>query len=175
MRINTNFKVAVAAALFGCAGFASAAQNTANLLVTANVNKNCTISTTPVAFGTYDPLGTHASADLDATGTVTIICTKGTTARIGLGLGANALAAVRRMADSGNFLDYQLFRPVSDVPNAACAFTAAWGNTFGTDTVNPVAAPSKAARTFNVCGRVAQNQDAAPGNYTDTVVATVDF
>jgi spore coat protein U-like protein len=176
MRISKTVKAVVAAAVFGCAGFASAATNTTNLSVTANVNKNCTITTTPVAFGIYDPLGTHASADLDGTGTVTITCTRGTTARIGLDLGANVNAGARRMTDgSSNFLSYQLFRPSSTAPNAACAFTSAWGDTFGTNSLDPAAAPSKAVRTFNVCGRVAQNQDPVPGNYTDTVIATVDF
>jgi spore coat protein U-like protein len=166
----------VASVLLGSVSLASAATATANLNVTANVNANCTIGTTAVAFGAYDPIVTHAAATLDATGTVSIACTKGTTANIGLGLGANASGAVRRMSDGGTErLTYELFQPASAAVGAVCAYTTVWGTTIGTNTLLPVAAPSKASRAFNVCGRVAAGQDPAPGNYTDTVVATVTF
>ena len=36
-------------------------------------------------------------------------------------------------------------------------------------------APSKAARTYNVCGTIPQGQDASAGVYNDIVVATVNF
>lgn len=175
MRINMLVKIAIAAGLLASAGLASAATNTANLNVTANVNSNCTIGTTSVAFGTYDPLVTHAAAPLYGTGTVTITCTKGTSANIGLGLGANAAGTKRQMADGTNRLAYELFRPTTTSPNAACAYTAVWGDTVGTDTFLADAAPSKAARTYNVCGRIAAGEDPAPGNYADVVVATVTF
>lgn len=144
-----------------------AATATANLSVTATVINNCVISTAAVAFGNYDPVGANAAADLDATGTVTIACTKGSTATIGLGLGSNASGAVRRMTDgSGNYLTYELYQEVAE--------TTVWG-TAGGALLSPVAAPSKAARNFTVYGEVAANQDITAGNYTDTVVATVNF
>ena len=37
------------------------------------------------------------------------------------------------------------------------------------------AAPSRAARTFTVYGRVPAGQDVVAGPYTDTVVATINF
>jgi spore coat protein U-like protein len=175
MRINTVVKTAIATGLLASAGLASAGTNTANLNVTANVNSNCTIGTTPVAFGAYDPLITHAAAPLEGTGTVTITCTKGTSANIGLGLGANAAGTTRQMANGTNRLAYELFRPATASPNAACAYTAVWGETVGTDTFLADSAPSKAARTYNVCGRIAAGEDPAPGNYADVVVATVTF
>jgi spore coat protein U-like protein len=36
-------------------------------------------------------------------------------------------------------------------------------------------APSRAARTFTVFGRVAAGQDVAAASYNDTVVATINF
>src|SRR5688572_26333093 len=42
----------------------------ASLTVTASVAKNCTISTTPVNFGAYDPVAANATAPLDGTGTI---------------------------------------------------------------------------------------------------------
>jgi spore coat protein U-like protein len=176
MRNNIAFKAAIAAGLLASAGFTCAATNTANLNVTANVSSNCTVGTTPVAFGTYDPLTANAGAPLLGTGTVTITCTKGTSANIGLGLGGNAAGTTRQMGDGGtNRLPYDLFRPATTAVGAACAYTAVWGDTVGTDTLLAGAAPSKAARTYNVCGRIAAGEDPVPGNYTDVVVATVTF
>ena len=49
-----------------------------------------------------------------------------------------------------------------------------WGTAVGA-LLSPAAAPSKDARDFTVYGRVTSGQDATAGNYTDTVVATVNF
>jgi spore coat protein U-like protein len=174
MRNNNIIKVTIAAVLLGSAGFASAATDTANLSVTASVNTNCTIGTTPVAFGVYDP---NAATPLDATGTVSVACTKGTAnITIGLGLGSFAVGSTRQMDDgSGNRLSYELFQPASNAAGAACARTTVWGNTIGTDTLAPVAAPSKASRAYSVCGRITAGQDPTAGSYSDTVIATVNF
>src|ERR1019366_4623482 len=72
--------VAFAPAVFG------ASPQTANLSLSATVINNCTISTTPVAFGNYDPLSGSVT---QATGTVVVTCTKsapGTTITLGNGL-----------------------------------------------------------------------------------------
>ena len=83
---------------------------TANLQISAAVNANCTITTAAVAFPTYDPVVANAAANDDGTGTVTIACTKGTVATIGLGLGANALVNQRRMKDATtDYLNYALY------------------------------------------------------------------
>ena len=145
----------------------SAATATANLGVSATVTNNCTISTTALAFGSYDPVVANASTNLDGTGTVSVACTKGTTATVGLGLGSNASGSTRRMSDgTGNFLTYELYQDVSH--------STVWG-TAGAGLLSPAAAPSKAARNFTVFGQVASNQDVAAGSYSDTVVATVNF
>src|SRR5687768_6736124 len=145
---------------------AQAATATANLSATATVINNCTISTAALAFGNYDPVGANAAANLDGTGTVTISCTKGTTATIGLGLGANASGTTRRMTDgSGNFLTYEMYQEVGH--------STVWNT--GAGLLSPAAAPSKAARNFTVYGAVTSNQDITAGSYTDTVVATVNF
>ena len=144
-----------------------AATATANLPVSATVINNCTISTAAVAFGNYDPVGVHDAANLDGTGTVTVACTKGSTATVGLGLGGNPAGATRRMSDgSGNFLTYEMYQDAGRVN--------LWGNA-APDLLAPGAAPSKAARNFTVFGRVASGQDVPAGAYTDTVVATVNF
>jgi spore coat protein U-like protein len=145
----------------------AAGSASANLNVSASVANNCTISTSPLAFGAYDPVVTNASANLDATGTVTVACTKGATATIGLGLGSNASGATRRMTDgSSNFLSYEVYQDSSR--------STIWGNS-GVGLLSPSAAPSKSTRDFTVYGRIPSNQDVPPGSYGDTVTATVNF
>jgi spore coat protein U-like protein len=146
---------------------ASAATATANLGVTATVTNNCTISTAALAFGSYDPVVANASTDLNGSGTVSVACTKGTSATVGLGLGSNASGSTRRMTDGGgNYLTYELYQDAGHV--------TIWGNS-GAGLLSPAAAPSKATRNFTVYGQVASNQDVTAGSYSDTVVATVNF
>jgi spore coat protein U-like protein len=172
--MRANKFLGLAAAVSGmaliAAGFgetASAATATANLSVSATVTNNCTISTAAVAFGSYDPVVAHASVDLDGTGTVVVACTKGAVATVGLGLGSNASGSTRRMTDGASeFLTYELYQDAGR--------TTVWGNA-GAGLYSPGAAPSKTARNFTVYGRVAANQDVVAGNYSDTVVATVNF
>jgi len=144
-----------------------AASTSTSLSVTASVNNNCTISAAALAFGAYDPVVTNASSPLDGTGTVTIACTKGATTTIGLGLGNNATGSTRRMTDgSGNYLTYEAYQESSH--------STVWG-TSGAGLLTPAAAPSKAARSFTVYGRIAGSQDIPAGSYADTVTATVNF
>lgn len=158
--------VVLCAAAFAPAGV-SAQTATANLAVSASVAANCTISTTPVAFGAYDPVVTNAAAAKDSPGTVTIACTKGSTPTIALGLGLNPLVSARRMLGaSSDFLTYELYQPAG--------YTTVWG-TAGLNLFAAGAAPNKTARAFTVNGRIAGGQDVAVGAYTDTVLATVNF
>jgi spore coat protein U domain-containing protein, fimbrial subunit CupE1/2/3/6 len=138
-----------------------------SLAVNAVVVKNCTITTAPVAFGNYDSVAVNATAPLDALGTVTVACTKGAPAKIGLGAGANAQGAARRMvAGATEYLSYELYK---DAGHASI-----WGNT-AADALDIPAAPNRNPRTFSIYGRVAPAQDATVGTYVDTVVATVNF
>jgi len=167
----------IVAVLVLAAAPAFAATATSNLAVSANIANNCTISTTPVAFGAYDPIGTNAATPLDAGGTVSIACTKGSATTIALDLGSNPSGGVRRMNDgSGNFLSYEAYQPPNNTPGSACSYSSptVWG-TAGANLFTPAVAPSKASRTYNVCGEVAAGQDLPSGTYNDTVVATVNF
>jgi len=139
---------------------------TANLPVTANVAQKCTIATTPLNFGEYDPVQNHLSNPLDATGTVIVRCTQGATVNIGLDQGDNASGATRRMIDGTNMLTYQIY---SDANR-----TQVWGNAAPT-WLTPPPAPSTAARIFTVYGRVFAAQDVSLGTYRDIVEATVNF
>jgi spore coat protein U-like protein len=165
-------RIALAAAAivaaFAAPAFAQTA--TSNFNVTANVANNCTITSTTLAFGPYDPLSAHATAPLDAAGSVTITCTKGAVTTIGLNAGNNSASAsgtTRAMSNgSGGFLSYEIYQDSGR--------NTFWGNT-GADRLTPGPAPSKAARAFPTYGRVPGGQDPDSGAYTDIVTATVNF
>jgi spore coat protein U-like protein len=163
--VLTGVAVAVVAAESRLIGQSTSAS--ADLAVSASVSKNCTISTAAVSFGAYDPVAANAATPLDAIGKVTITCTKGAAAKVGLGPGSNAQGSTRRMlGGTAVYLTYELYRDSTH--------STVWGNT--TDTALDIpAAPNRNPRDFTVYGRIAAAQDATVGNYTDTVVATVNF
>jgi spore coat protein U-like protein len=153
---------------------------TYTLSASATVASNCTVATAALAFGSYDPIGTHRTggANLNANGSVSVTCVKGVAPSIALGLGANVSGSTRRMKSGGsnNYLNYELYQPPSTTAGAACTFpgTVVWG-TAGANLFSATAATSKSARSYNVCGTIAAGQDPAIGTYADTVVATVTF
>lgn len=169
---TTMIAVVVAGALSSPSA-ALAAVATGTFQVTANVTATCLVSSTSnVAFGAYD---TTAATNLQQTGSVSVRCTKNTAiTSIDLDLGANASGATRRMTNGTDFIAYELYKPASAVPGAACAYTSVWG-TGAVNGLVPAAAPNNAARTFNVCGQTTQGQDVGAGNYADTVTVTVNY
>ena len=70
------------------------------------------------------------------------------------------------MTDGTDFLAYELYQDGSR--------STVWGDSGGAVN-NPGAAPSSAARTLTVYGRVSAGQSVSVGSYSDTVVATVTF
>jgi spore coat protein U-like protein len=166
-RTSTTFIITAALALCTSIVDTQAASATANLGVSATVANNCTISTSAMAFGAYDPVVANASTGLDGVGTITTACTKGATTTIGLSLGANASGVTRRLTNSaGNYLSYEIYLDSGR--------STIWGNS-GSDLLSPAAAPSKAARSFTAYGRIVSSQDVPAGAYADTVTATVNF
>jgi len=175
---KTVVNVAVAMAVLTAAGSAAAATATANLPVTASVSKSCNVSVgaTALAFGAYDPVTANLTAPLNATGSVVVTCAKNSSGlTIGMGLGAQPLSGVRQMISGTDLLAYNVGQPPNNTPGTACTFPAvtAWNETTLLSITN---APSKAPRSYNVCGSVPGGQDAAVGaTYTDTIVATINF
>jgi spore coat protein U-like protein len=121
-------------------------------------------------------VGQTQSTSLTVSAVVVKNCTI-TTAPVAFGnydsVAANAttpldgIGTTRRMAGAAaEFLLYELYK---DTGHATI-----WGDTVD-NALDIPAAPNRNPRNFTVYGRVAAAQDAAVGNYTDTVVATVNF
>jgi len=160
----------MAAVVAGVASYSQqrteAATASANVAVSASVAANCQVVAGTLSFGAYDPLVTNDTADLDATGTFDVRCTKGVTANVGLGNGANHDGSTRRMriAATANYLNYSLY--------SNAGRTTVWDN--GSNRVS-YTATSKAATTLTIYGRVPGAQDAAVGSFVDTVAAVAEF
>lgn len=163
---------AVLVAIAAMSGTAAAGTQTSNLAVSATVVNNCTISTTAVAFGNYDPIVTNKTTNLTANGAVSTTCTQGDATKITLdagahaGTGSTAAAPVRNMSDGAttpHLMSYQLYS------------NSGLSTVFDGSTGVAVTGTGSAIST-TVYGSVTSGQNTLPAaSYTDTVVATVTF
>jgi spore coat protein U-like protein len=152
-------------------GSSLAGTNSATLGVSAAISDTCEVSTTAVAFGTYDPL---SATDHDiGTAKVTMTCTTGSAPKVGLGQGANAftgstdLLPLRQMKSTGNYLlRYYLY--------SNAGYSTVWGN--DTTALNPGAAGDGASHDLLIYARIpkAQNVHTA-ADFADTVSVAVTF
>lgn len=137
-----------------------------NFNVNASVNANCKFPSTAndLDFGAYDPVYDNLTADLDASTTFDIKCTKGTSVVLKLGLGNYSVGNQRRLRmDAANYMNYDLYSDASR--------TTVWNPTvYVTFT-----APSSSTITETVYGRVPAGQDLSAGTYTDVVTITASF
>lgn len=151
-------------------GALMAATATTNMSVSATVVNSCTISAGSMSFGSYDPVVTNASTNLDQNATLTVTCTNQAATTITLGQGSNAAggstdaAPARRLANGTNYLSYALYQDASR--------NTVWGNTVGTSNAYTGTGSSS---SVSVYGRVTSAQNVPAGSYTDTVVVTITF
>jgi len=162
----TLFRLLAATAALACSSAAWAGSATSTLSVTATVTGNCTVSTSPVAFGSVNPL---SGANVDATGGITVTCTNSTpwAAAAGVGSGTGATFASRVMTASTNTLNYSLY--------TNSGRTTVWGDGSGT-TATIAGTGTGSAQAITIYGRVPSGQiTAPPGSYSDTVTVTVSY
>jgi spore coat protein U-like protein len=134
---------------------------------TVTVISECTVSTSSVNFGAYDPVSANASTPNDSTGTVNVYCTAGTLATVALDLGSHASGSTRRLLGStGDLLTYELYLD--------SARTVIW-NAVNTDSGTSVSKLTPINGGFTAYGRIAAGQDVGMGNYGDTVLVTVNY
>lgn len=141
----------------------------ANFQVTANVSSECTVESFNLDFGNYDPAGVNAASSLDGTTSVQAYCTKGTNATISLSPGSNYSGGTRRMSGPvGEYLRYNIFTDVGR--------TVEWN---GVNTVSLTSTsktlPLGGAGGVAGYGRIPPGENVLAGDYSDTVVATVDY
>ena len=156
---------ALAGLVIAAPAYASTA--TGNLGVSATVSSNCTLSTSPVAFGTVD---VTSGTDVDATGSIGVTCTSGTAwdASADAGAGSGATLDTRKMTSGANLLNYVLYTD--------SARTTVWGDGASGTTALISDTGTGVEQTKTIYGRVPSGQTSAPaGDYTDTVAVTVTY
>jgi spore coat protein U-like protein len=173
-------RLSLVSAILAAPGMALGDSSSAYVPVTATVSQSCTISTvSALAFATYDPIGTNATAALNANGQISIACSKGAIGlTIGMDNGTHAAGTQRQMlgGNAKGFLVYNVFQPPGNAPNTACTYpgSTAW-TAAGAGLLTLTASPAKTARLYNVCGSIPGGQDVAADTYTDIVGATLNF
>ncbi len=144
---------------------ANAVTTGANLGVSASVGSNCSLTTTPVAFGTIDVTGGNA----DATGGIDVVCTNGTAwaASADAGTGATATLALRQMTAGTDLLNYVLYTDAGR--------TTVWGDGVGGSTALISDTGTGTEQLKTIYARVPSGQTAPAGDYADTVAVTVTY
>ncbi|CAE6738034.1 MULTISPECIES: Csu type fimbrial protein [Paraburkholderia] len=147
----------------GCAALTTSA-GSFGFTASATVVNNCLISATNVAFTSTGVL----SSALNASGAITARCTNGDAYQIALSSGSSGSVAARQMqrAGGGGAVNYQLYTDP--------AHTSAWGDgTAGTTMATGTGSGN--AVSITVYGRVPAQTTPMPGNYSDTITATISF
>jgi spore coat protein U-like protein len=149
--------------------WAFAVNATGTLTVNATVVSACVVSAGILNFGnSIDP--TSATVPLDATSTMTVLCTATTPYTIALNAGANAGGAsnfsARAIKNGTRTLGYQLY---SDSLR-----TTVWGD--GTSTSSLSSGSGLGVnQSLTIYGRMPSLSGAAPGTYADTVTITISY
>ena len=144
----------------------------------ARAAESCTVATTDIAFGTYNPVST---TPLDGAGQVAVDCQGNPHfVVIALGMGGATTYAGRRMILGTDAMSYNLYTDA--------ARSIVWGNgSAGTSTVscttgdstsgcagsNPNGGTQRATRA--IFGRIPALQNLGAGTYIDTIQVTVTF
>lgn len=158
----------IAALLVGAACFVGpriplfAATTTGTFQVSATVMASCSMTTNPLAFGTY------TTTQVTATTTLSVTCTNGSPYNVGLDAGTStgATVATRKMTGPGGaLLGYSL--------NRDAGYTSNWGNTPGTDTV--AGTGTGLAQNLTVYGQIPGGQLPVVGSFTDTITTTITY
>lgn len=155
------------ACLVGAADFGHAATATSNLTVSATVAGICTITTTPVSFGTVS-----SASITTAQGSVGVMCVNGAPYTVTLNKGGVPAGAPRAMSVGGQtMVNYELYKDAG--------LTQIWGDTQFAGTypmgAGSVGTATGGPQTITVFGKAQAVSGAPAGNYTDIVVATINF
>jgi len=149
---------------------AHAATETAQINVSATVNHSCTFAANNVdlSFGALSDM----SADASANTTLSVACTNGLPFQLGFNLGQNADGGNRRLkTGSTSHITYRLFDATAPLGSPEL------GMNWGINTLSGVGAGLSATnyQPFNLEGVVPSQAVADAGNYTDTILVTLQY
>ncbi len=129
--------------------------------------QSCTVTTTAASFGSYD---IFASAPLDTTGNINVICDPSIvyTVKLDAGQNANGSYQPRKMRSSagGSALNYNLYLD--------SAYTQVWGDGTGA-TFTRSGIGTGGIDHFPIYGQVPARQNVTPDTYSDSVTVLVEW
>ena len=129
---------------------------------------NCSITTVGVAFGSYN---VYSATTLTSTGSVRFVCSGvgggGRTVTVRLSRGSAGSYSPRKMFRSAEALTYNLYLNAGG--------TQIFGDGTGGSVQLSTTIFSNQAVTTTIFGRIPPGQDVSVGNYTDTIIATINF
>lgn len=125
----------------------------------------CNVSASSLAFGDYDSL---AGLPVTSVGSVTVSCTLALGYNIALSRGGASSFSPRALSSGGNTLSYNVY--------TSPTYMTVWGDgSSGTATVSGLIGLLLLPKNHVVYGRIPGGQNAAAGNYSDTLSVTVSF
>ena len=157
---NNSYSDTIQAAIVSPTGAFTTA--TVNFNISATGSAACALTASSLNFANY------TGALLNATSTISVTCTNGTTYNVGLNAGTATGATVTKRSMTGPasaLLGYKLFSNSSHTIN--------WGNTVGTDTV--AGRGTGTGQFLTVYGQIPAGESASLGTYTDTITATITY
>jgi spore coat protein U-like protein len=171
LAVRLSLSTALLAALLAALPAAAQSSATDQFQVSATVIAKCSIAAADVSIGDYDPMGANFAAPKDASGTITVNCTKGAAYSVGIDGGQNSAQAsgttrAMRHSASAEYLSYELY---TDATRSDRWGTAVADRVSGTGVGHATAVP------LTVYVRVPAGQEPTQGSYTDLVNATVYF
>lgn len=139
--------------------------NTTSMMVGVDVVGNCTINTTPLIFGLYNP---NSCQPTDSTARLKMLCTLNTPYYVTLDQGSNYQGTTRLRRMSGpdhSFIKYILTQNPTHTIN--------WGNIIGVDALFGVG--NGLNQTLVVYGQIPPKQNVEIGSYRDVVNVNIIF
>lgn len=130
------------------------------LLLSFATEGACTLSTSGIAFGGYDPF---VNEHVDSVANINVTCDDTTSYSIALSTGSGTYET-RVMTSGLHHLLYNLY--------IDAALTTVWGDGTGQ---SMTVSDTQSVANYTVYGRIPARQDAYVGVYSDTIVITVTF
>lgn len=134
--------------------------------------QSCSVSASAISFGPYDPSSSQAKT---ATGTVTVSCSVTLVGllvgwTLSLSPGSSASYTNRLLVNGASTLQYNLYTTPS--------YSTVWGNGSGATGVvsdNVLLVVGTNTKTYTTYGRIPPLQDVRTGNYSDSIVVTINY
>lgn len=140
------------------------------IAINATVDPTCAISTLPVVFPPYASTGVNLTVPDDSNGgSISLQCTAGVVATVGLDTGTNYVGGVANMKITGGgsyLLPYTLYQDSNR--------SVAWGNLAGSTVTTPTFT-NLTPLVLPVYARIPAHQSVGSGSYTDIVQVAVNF